>query len=125
MKPLSKGDQANIEALKAVLKMLSNDITEVKRGTAAPSEKANKIMQLYRQRIQLISQASEKYNHINWLDEAIGQDNSFERSLKDTARIKAEQIEDIKWKCQVHYENTAFEYWEQRYEERNSGLARD
>ena len=39
--------------------------------------------------------------------------------------LSAEQIEDIKWKCQVNYENTAFEYWEQRYEERNSGLARD
>jgi len=88
MKPLSKGDQANIEALKAVLKMLSNDITEVKQGTAAPSDKANKIMQLYRQRIQLISQASEKYKHINWIDEAIGEDNGFNRSLIDTARMK-------------------------------------
>jgi hypothetical protein len=90
MKNLTKSDLVNIEALKAVLKMLSNDITEVKQGTAAQSEKANKIMQLYRQRIQLISQASEKYSHINWLDEAIGQDNSFDRTLKDTARIKIE-----------------------------------
>jgi hypothetical protein len=90
MKNLTKSDLVNIEALKAVLIMLSNDITEVKQGTAAPSEKANKIMQLYRQRIQLISQASEKYSHINWLDEAIGQDNSFDRTLKDTARIKIE-----------------------------------
>jgi len=88
MRNLTKSDLVNIEAFKQLIKCVSNDITEVKQGTAAPSDKANKIMQLYRQRIQLISQASEKYSHINWLDEAIGQDNSFERSLKDTARIK-------------------------------------
>jgi len=46
-------------------------------------------------------------------------------SMEVSELVGAEQIEDIKWKCQVHYENTAFEYWEQRYEERNSGLARD
>jgi hypothetical protein len=90
MKNLSKSDLVNIEAFKQLIKCVSNDITEVKQGTAAPSEKANKIMQLYRQRMQLISQATEKYSHINWLDEAIGTDNSFERSLKDTARIKVE-----------------------------------
>lgn len=39
--------------------------------------------------------------------------------------LSEDKIEDIKWKCQVHYENTAFEYWEQRYEERNSGLSRE
>jgi len=90
MKHLTKSDLANIEAFKQLIKCVSNDITDVKQGTAAPSEKANKIMQLYRQRIQLISQASEKYSHINWLDEAIGTDNSFDRTLKDTARIKIE-----------------------------------
>jgi hypothetical protein len=46
-------------------------------------------------------------------------------SMEVSELISTEQIEDIKWKCQVHYENTAFAYWEQRYEERNSGLARD
>jgi len=90
MKHLTKSDLANIEAFKQLLKCVSNDITEVKQGTVPESEKANKIMQLYRQRIQLISQASEKYSHINWLDEAIGQETSFKRSLKDTARIKVE-----------------------------------
>lgn len=88
MKNLTKSDLINIEAFKQLLKCVSNDIKDVKQGTAAASEKANLIMKLYRQRIQLISQASEKYSHINWLDEAIGTDNSFERSLKDTARIK-------------------------------------
>ena len=39
--------------------------------------------------------------------------------------LSAEQIEDIKWKCQKHYEDHSFDYWEQRYEERNSGLARE
>ena len=92
MKNLTKSDLINIEAFKQLIKCVSNDIKDVKASNTAPSEKANKIMQLYRQRIQLISQASEKYKHINWLDEAIGQDNSFEISLKDTARIKAEQI---------------------------------
>jgi hypothetical protein len=46
-------------------------------------------------------------------------------SIEVSELLSAEQIEDIKWKCQVHYENTAFAYWETRYEERNSGLARD
>jgi len=90
MKPLTKGDQANIEAFKQLIKCVSNDIKDVKLSKATPSEKANKIMILYRQRIQLISQASEKYNHINWLDEAIGPDNGFNRSLIDTARMKIE-----------------------------------
>lgn len=36
--------------------------------------------------------------------------------------IPADKLEDIRWDCQKHYENSAFEYWEQRYEERNSGL---
>jgi len=88
MKNLTKSDLINIEALKGALKMLSNDIKDIKSDKAAASEKANKIMQLYRQRIQLISQASEKYKHINWIDEAIGEDNSFNRSLIDTARMK-------------------------------------
>jgi len=90
MKNLTKSDLINIEAFKQLIKCVSNDIKDVKASNTAPSEKANKIMQLYRQRIQLISQASEKYKHINWLDEAIGQETSFKRSLKDTARIKVE-----------------------------------
>lgn len=90
MKNLNKSDLANIEAFKQLIKCVSNDIKDVKNSKEAPGEKANKIMQLYRQRIQLISQASEKYRHINWLDEAIGQETSFERSLKDATRIKIE-----------------------------------
>ncbi len=90
MKNLTKGDQANIEAFKQLIKCVSNDIKYVKASKSAASEKANKIMQLYRQRIQLISQASEKYSHINWLDEAVGPDTSFSRTLKDTARMKIE-----------------------------------
>jgi hypothetical protein len=46
-------------------------------------------------------------------------------SIEVSELLSAEQIEDIKWKCQVHYEAVSFDYWEQRYEERNSGLARD
>ena len=88
MKNITKSDLINIEAFKQLIKCVSNDIKDVKNSKAPASEKANKIMQLYRQRIQLISQATEKYSHINWLDEAIGTDNSFDRSLKDTARIK-------------------------------------
>lgn len=88
MKNLNKSDLINIEAFKQLIKCVSNDIKDVKESKAAPSEKANKIMILYRQRIQLISQASEKYNHINWLDEAIGEDNGFNRSLIDTTRMK-------------------------------------
>ena len=90
MKNLTKSDLINIEAFKQLIKCVSNDIKDVKASNTAPSEKANKIMQLYRQRIQLISQASEKYKHINWIDEAIGEDNGFNRSLIDTARMKIE-----------------------------------
>ena len=46
-------------------------------------------------------------------------------SIEVSELLSAEQIEDIKWKCQKHYEAVSFDYWEQRYEERNSGLARD
>jgi len=46
-------------------------------------------------------------------------------SIEVSELLSEDQIEDIKWKCQVYYENTAFEYWEQRYEERNSGLSRE
>ena len=88
MKNLTKSDLINIEALKAVLKMVSNDIKEVKDNTTAPCDKVKEIFKLYRQRTQLINQATEKYPHINWYDEAMGPDTSFNRSLIDTARMK-------------------------------------
>ena len=46
-------------------------------------------------------------------------------SLDISDLIPYAELENINWKCQKHYEDTAFDYWEQRYEERNSGLARD
>lgn len=88
MKNLTKSDLLNIEAFKGLINMVSNDIKDVKNSKATTGDKAAKIMQLYRQRIQLISQASEKYSHINWLDEAIGTDNGFNRSLIETVRMK-------------------------------------
>ena len=39
--------------------------------------------------------------------------------------VAAADIENLNWLCQKHYEDHSFSYWEQRYEERNSGLARD
>jgi len=42
--------------------------------------------------------------------------------LEISELIPEEELEDIKWKCQKHYEQNSFDYWEQRYEERNSGL---
>lgn len=46
-------------------------------------------------------------------------------SLEISELIPSAELENLNWKCQKHYEDTAFSYWEQRYEERNSGLARD
>lgn len=92
MKNLTKSDLINIEALKGALKMLSNNIKDIKASKAAASEKAKQLMAVYRHRAQLINQGNSKYPHINWIDEAIGEDNSFNRSLIDTARMKAEQI---------------------------------
>ena len=46
-------------------------------------------------------------------------------SLEISELIPSAELENLNWKCQKHYENTAFEYWEQRYKECNSGLARD
>jgi hypothetical protein len=46
-------------------------------------------------------------------------------SLEISELIPSSDIENLNWKCQKHYEQTSFDYWEQRYEERNSGLARD
>lgn len=90
MKPSTKSDLINIESLKGVLKMINNDIKDVKGSASAPSEKASKLMTLHRQRAQIINQGNSKYPHINWLDEAIGPDNGFNRSLIETARMKIE-----------------------------------
>lgn len=46
-------------------------------------------------------------------------------SLEISELIPSAELENLNWKCQKHYEDTSFTYWEQRYEERNSGLARD
>ena len=86
MKHLTKSDLINIEAFKGLINMVSNDIKEVKQGTAEPSEKANKIIQLYRQRINLIIQASDKYGHINWLDETLSPNTDNKRMLTDTIK---------------------------------------
>jgi hypothetical protein len=90
MKNLTKSDLVNIEALKAVLIMLSNDIKDVKAKVDIPSNKAEKIFALYRQKAQLINSATDKYPHINWLNVALGEETNSERSLKDTVRIKIE-----------------------------------
>ena len=90
MKNLTKSDLINIEALKGALKMLSNDIKDIKAGKAAASDKAKQLMTVYRHRAQLINQGNSKYPHVKWIDEAIGEDNSFNRSLINTARMKIE-----------------------------------
>lgn len=90
MKPLTKSDLINIESLKGVLKMINNDIKDLKTSPTAPSEKTSKLITLHRQRAQIVSQGNSKYPHINWLDEAVGPDNGFNRSLIDTARMKIE-----------------------------------
>lgn len=88
MKSLTKSDLINIEALKQLIKCVSNDIKDAKEGTAAPSEKADQVFKLTRQRVQLINQATGKYPHIDWVKEAIGIENGFEVSRKETARMK-------------------------------------
>lgn len=88
MKNLTKSDLINIEAFKQLIKCVSNDIKDVKEGAAAPSEKANQVFKLTRQRVQLINQATGKYPHIDWIKEAIGIENGFEVSRKETARMK-------------------------------------
>jgi hypothetical protein len=90
MKNLTKSDLVNIEALKAVLIMLSNDIKDVKAKVDIPANKAENIFALYRQKAQLINSAADKYPHINWLNVALGEETNSERSLKDTVRIKIE-----------------------------------
>jgi hypothetical protein len=90
MKNLTKSDLTNIEALKAVLIMLSNDIKDVKAKVDIPANKAEKIFALYRHKAQLINSAADKYPHINWLNVALGEETNSERSLKDTVRIKIE-----------------------------------
>lgn len=88
MKNLTKSDLINIEAFKQLIKCVSNDIKDVKEGTSAPSEKADQVFKLTRQRVQLINQATGKYPHIDWIKEAIGIENGFEVSRKETARMK-------------------------------------
>lgn len=88
MKNLTKSDLINIEALKSSLKMINNDIKDVKQGNKTPGEKMKYLMVLHRQRAQLITTGNKNYSHINWINEAIGIENDFEVSRKETARTK-------------------------------------
>ena len=45
--------------------------------------------------------------------------------LEVSELVSFAELDKLKFKCEILYESTAFEYWEQRYEERNSGLARE
>ena len=90
MKQLTNSDLININALKTVLKMISNDIKDVKASNSAPSEKAKQIFNLYTHKGRLLNQATEHYPHINWINETLGEETSFESSFKTTAKMKIE-----------------------------------
>ena len=63
-------DQVNIEALKAVLKMINNDIKDVKKDErTTKEEKIHLIMVLSRQRANIVQTSAERYPQINWIDE--------------------------------------------------------
>lgn len=87
---LTKIDNLNIEAYKGLLSMLQNDIKYIKGGTATPKQKANLLMEVSRQRLKLIQNATANYPHINWINEAIGERNAFQESEMNTIRLKAE-----------------------------------
>lgn len=72
MKQLTKSDLINIETFKGLLKMLDNDIKDVKQSTLIPQLKASKVFLLTIQRSNLISNAASNYPQINWIDEVVG-----------------------------------------------------
>jgi len=90
MKQLTKSDLINIDAFKALLRLVSNDIKDVKNSSSADSDKAKQIFKLYRQRMQSINQAGEKYPQINRYNEALGLETGFESSNKQTIKMKIE-----------------------------------
>jgi hypothetical protein len=90
MKPLTKSDLVNIDAFKALLRLVSNDIKDVKASSAAPNEKAKQIFKLYRDKGRLLNQATEKYPQINWLNEALGPETGLEVANKQTIKMKIE-----------------------------------
>jgi len=89
MKHLTKSDLVNIDAFKALLRLVSNDITAVKQSDKEPSAKSQEIFKLYRQKAQLIQQATDKYPEINWINEALGDKLPSETEFYSLAKIKA------------------------------------
>ncbi len=72
MKNYTKSDQINIEAFKSLIKLVNNDIMDVKCSSAANSERAKQIFELYRQKSAIIASAKKHYPDIDWLTLAIG-----------------------------------------------------
>lgn len=74
MKNYTKSDQVNIEAFKALIKLVNNDIREVKEGSSAPCERAKQIFKLYQRKSNLIENAKQQYPEIDWITIAVGRE---------------------------------------------------
>ncbi len=75
MKDLTKSDLINIEAYKAIIKMISNDIRDIVKGTSATSEKIKMIFELSQKRADILHTACINYPHIYWIYETIPSGN--------------------------------------------------
>jgi hypothetical protein len=94
MKTLTKSDEANISAFKALINMLGNDIKDIKAGQGQfkgmnSYEKANQLFDVHRRRAELIANASKNYPHVNFISECIGVKTEFEEKIMLCARVKA------------------------------------
>jgi len=74
MKNYTKSDQINIEAFKSLIKLVNNDIMDVKCISSANSERAKQIFKLYQQKSNLIENAKSHYPEIDWLTIAVGRE---------------------------------------------------
>jgi signal transduction histidine kinase len=68
MKELTYSDQINIETYKQLIKCLCNDIEDVKKDTAAPSDKVILIFKLTQRITNLIDNARKYYPSIKWTE---------------------------------------------------------
>jgi len=82
MKQLTEKDLINIVIHKGNLININDEIKAVIVSSSAPCDKMDQIFELYKQRYEVITKASLEYPHINWMDQAIGQENSGSHNIK-------------------------------------------
>lgn len=71
MKNLSHSDLINIDAFKSILRMITNDIEDLKTSKLPIEERNNMLFELSNTRSNVIKNARKSYPDINWVTEII------------------------------------------------------